>query len=131
VDNFDHHVNRDRPAVLRHKSTLSVSTLTPGTTTPSLANTPTTTASSVDSLYEFNLRPLAPRTNPLYSTSAGHSRGIDLVTPHIPPPAAPVDVVVAGSAGTQAGIDLWGKKVVVPGATPKGEGLGVLFGRDG
>ncbi|KIW62951.1 hypothetical protein PV04_09836 [Phialophora macrospora] len=130
VDNLDH-VTRDRPTVLRHKSTLSMSTLTPGTTTPSLANTPTTTASSVDSLYEFNLRPLAPRTNPLYSTSAGYSRGIDLVTPHIPPPAAPVDVEVAGSAGTQGGMDLWGKKVVVPGATPKGEGLGVLFGRDG
>ncbi|ETI19321.1 hypothetical protein G647_09153 [Cladophialophora carrionii CBS 160.54] len=133
--NIDHldHGKRDRaPATLRHKSTLSMSTLTPGTTTPSLANTPTTTASSVDSMYEFNLRPLAPRTNPLYSTSAGHSRGIDLVTPHIPPPAVPVDVVmVAGSAGTQAGNDLWDKKVVVPGATPKGEGLGVLFGRDG
>ncbi|EXJ53877.1 hypothetical protein A1O7_09213 [Cladophialophora yegresii CBS 114405] len=135
VDNLDHVVKRgDRPATLRHKSTLSMSTLTPGTTTPSLANTPTTTASSVDSMYEFNLRPLAPRSNPLYSTSAGHSRGIDLVTPHIPPPAVAVDVVVAGSAGTPgtpAGTVLWDKKVVVPGATPKGEGLGVLFGRDG
>lgn len=93
------------------------------TPTPSLANTPTTMGSSIDSLYEFNLRPLAPRSNPLYSTSAGHAKGIDLVTPHIAPP---VDVAVAGSVGAD-GMDLWGKKVVVFGQTPRGEGLGALF----
>lgn len=107
-----------------------MSTLAPSTGAPSLANTPTTTASSFDSMYEFNLRPLAPRTNPLFSTSAGHSRSIDLVTPHIPPPVVPVDVGVAGSAETDTGFDLWGKKLVVPVATPKGEGLGALFNKD-
>ncbi|KIX98365.1 uncharacterized protein Z520_05666 [Fonsecaea multimorphosa CBS 102226] len=140
-----HHViksvdHRPGPA-MRHKSTLSMSTLTPSTTTPSLANSPTTTSSSFGSMYEFNLRPLAPRTNPLYSTSAGHSRSIDLVTPHIPPPVAPTVVgdnvaLLAGSipAAVESEVnDLWGRKVVkpvVPVATPKGEGLGALFGKD-
>ncbi|KAJ9605330.1 hypothetical protein H2200_009987 [Cladophialophora chaetospira] len=114
----------DRPSTVRHKSTLSMSTLSPSTTTPSLANTPTTMASSAESMYEFNLRPLAPRSNPLYSTSAGHAKGIDLVTPHIAPT---VNVQVAQSAGTDGGVDLWGKKVVVPGNTPRGQGLGALF----
>lgn len=68
--------------------------------TPSLGNTPTTTASSsswsVASAgadtglpgYDFNTRPLMPRHNRWYSTSSvgGYGYGIDLVTPHIPPP---------------------------------------------
>ncbi|KIW29911.1 uncharacterized protein PV07_05696 [Cladophialophora immunda] len=139
ADHPDHHHHQSkpvRPVAMRHKSTLSMSTLTPGTTTPSLANSPTTTSSSFGSMYEFNLRPLAPRTNPLYSTSAGHSRSIDLVTPHIPPPTPTVvgDVGLAGSIpAVEAEVDLWGKKVVRPvvsAATPKGEGLGALFGKD-
>ncbi|KIW80250.1 hypothetical protein Z517_06865 [Fonsecaea pedrosoi CBS 271.37] len=137
-DHADNHhlVKTDRPAAMRHKSTLSMSTLTPSTTTPSLANSPTTTSSSFGSMYEFNLRPLAPRTNPLYSTSAGYSRSIDLVTPHIPPPALRVVGDVPPLAGSipaaEPEFDLWGKKVVrpvVPAATPKGEGLGALFGK--
>jgi len=124
IDSTSDQVRLDRPMMApRHKSTLSASTLPP---TPSLGNTPTTSASSFDSMYEFNLRPLGPRGNPMYSTSAGHSKGIDLVTPHIPP-TAPVNVTVASSA--ECKVDLWGKKVVVPGATPPGNGLGVLFGR--
>lgn len=122
-------IKLDRPAGPRHKSTMSMTTLT--TSTPSLGNTPTTTASSFESMYDFNLRPLPARTNPLYSSSAGASRGIDLVTPHIPPPAAPVDVTVAGSADTE--LDFWGKKKVIPvGASPNGmgEGLGALFSKD-
>jgi hypothetical protein len=128
-DNAEH-IKLDRPAYLRHKSTSSMSTLIASTTTPSLANTPSTTASSIDSLHDFNLRPLAPRTNPMYSSSAGYPRGIDLVTPHIPPPVVPAEVAVAGSSGTESGIDLWGKKLVVPGATPKSEGLGALFTKE-
>ncbi|OAP61999.1 hypothetical protein AYL99_04202 [Fonsecaea erecta] len=134
-DSLGQFVKPERPAATRHKSTLSMSTLTPSTATPSLANSPTTTSSSLGSLYDFNLRPLAPRTNPLYSTSAGHARSIDLVTPHIPPPASTVvgDVALAGSVPTvDFEVDLWGKKVVkpiVPAATPKGEGLGALFGK--
>ncbi|EXJ76345.1 uncharacterized protein A1O5_00853 [Cladophialophora psammophila CBS 110553] len=135
-DHPDNHLVRpDRPPATRHKSTLSMSTLTPSTTTPSLANSPTTTSSSFGSMYEFNLRPLAPRTNPLYSTSAGHARSIDLVTPHIPPPAPVVvgDVALDGSiARVESEVDFWGKKVVkpvVPAATPKGEGLGALLGK--
>lgn len=91
-------------------------------TTPSLGNTPTTTASSwsmstsVDYAghggYDFNTRPLMPRQhNRWYSTSAISAAGIDLVTPHIPPPK-----------------NAYAKKDVEVGAeTPKG-GLGAFFG---
>ncbi|KAL2414913.1 hypothetical protein ABEF95_001289 [Exophiala dermatitidis] len=103
-----------RPAAApRHKSTMSLST----STTPSLGNTPTTTTTSTstsfDSVYnydyDFKVRPLPPRQNPMASTSPGTYRGIgiDLVTPHIAPPAPPLmkmrdddhldDVVVAST----------------------------------
>ncbi|KAK5078960.1 hypothetical protein LTR64_002620 [Lithohypha guttulata] len=82
-------------------------------TTPSLGNTPTTTASSWslstsagcadvgNGAYDFNTRPLAPRHNRWYSTSVIAGSGIDLVTPHIAPPAASYmekDVTTAGAA---------------------------------
>ncbi|EXJ90927.1 hypothetical protein A1O1_04033 [Capronia coronata CBS 617.96] len=118
----------ERPANVRHKSTASMSMSTSGMTTPSLGNTPTTTASSFDSFYyDFNLRPLPPRQNPLYSTNAGTYKGIDLVTPHIPPPVVNVDGYVADVTHD---LDFWGKKLVVPGSTPQGNGLGALFGKD-
>ncbi|KAK5083688.1 hypothetical protein LTR05_006192 [Lithohypha guttulata] len=77
------------------------------------SNTPTTTASSWslstsagcadvgNGAYDFNTRPLAPRHNRWYSTSVIAGSGIDLVTPHIAPPAAPYmekDVTTAGAA---------------------------------
>ncbi|KAK4936811.1 hypothetical protein LTR10_022400 [Elasticomyces elasticus] len=121
--------------VHRHKS--SASATLSMTTTPSLGNTPTTTASSFDSAYHgltsftFNTRPLPPRQNPMYSTSA-NGKGFDLVTPHIPPS---LDATVAMSVpGTiRFDEDLWGKKVIVPGSTPRagnGNGLGALFGKE-
>ncbi|KIX03783.1 uncharacterized protein Z518_07336 [Rhinocladiella mackenziei CBS 650.93] len=125
------HVKIDRPRTARHKSTTSMTTTT-STTTPSLGNTPTTASSSFDSisLYDFGLRPLPPRQNPMYSNSAGHSKGIDLVTPHVPPPTSDV---IASSVPDHDDTEFWAKKrVVVPGAgsTPRGDGLGALFGRD-
>ncbi|KAK5452869.1 hypothetical protein LTS15_007017 [Exophiala xenobiotica] len=121
--------DQDCPQTLRHKSTASLSTTT--TPMPSLGNTPTTASTSFDSHYDFafNLRPLPPRQNPLYSASAGHAKGIDLVTPHIPPP---IDLAGASSVPNDFDHDFWGKKVVVPGSTPrtKGDGLGALFGKE-
>lgn len=121
------HLRLERPPIPRHKSATSVS-MSMGTT-PSLGTTPTTVASSFESTYDFNfnLRPLPLRQNPLYSTSAGVSRGIDLVTPHIPPP---VDVAGSSPVRNTFDNDFWGKKVVVPGTTPRGNGLGALFGKD-
>ncbi|KAI1609871.1 life-span regulatory factor-domain-containing protein [Exophiala viscosa] len=118
--------------VHRHKSSASASLSM--MTTPSLGNTPTTTSSSFDSAYyglssfSFSTRPLPPRQNPMYSTSA-NGKGIDLVTPHIAPS---LDATVAMSVpGTIIfDEDLWGKKVIVPGSTPRsgdGKGLGALF----
>lgn len=101
------------------------------TNTPSLGNTPTTTASSFDSIYyDFNLRPLPLRQNPMYSTSAGTYRGIDLVTPHVPPPPVDLDAVAGPNSVAADSIDFWGKKPVVTGSTPQEKGLGALFGKD-
>ncbi|KIW10810.1 hypothetical protein PV08_10109 [Exophiala spinifera] len=119
----------DRPLSVCHKSTTSLSTMpSTATTTPSLGNTPTTASTSFDSRYEydfaFNLRPLPPRQNPMYSysASASHVKGIDLVTPHIPPPPAP------------AAEDFWAKKKsIVPGSSlsaKHGDGLGALFAKE-
>lgn len=123
--------NNDSSSRTHHKSSASLSV----TTTPSLGNTPTTVASSFDSAYHhgvgsFNLRPLPPRQNPMYSTSAGNTRGIDLVTPHIPPS---LDATVAMSVPVTFDEDLWGKKIIVPGSTPRAgdvNGLGALFGKE-
>ncbi|KAK6364780.1 hypothetical protein LTS17_011885 [Exophiala oligosperma] len=151
---------------LRHKSTASLSTLpTTATTTPSLGNTPTTMAStsststSFDGRYDgnntnneygfaFSTRPLPPRRNPMYhySASTSYVKGIDLVTPHIPPLPPPTVKVVAASTSVPSGSyddnnnnhnsggyeDFWGKKIVVMsgGGTPRangGDGLGALF----
>lgn len=84
-------------------------------TTPSLDNTPTTTASSwsmsTSAGYDYNTRPLMPRHNRWYSTSAVGGSGVDLVTPHIPPPPA----------------NNYAKKDVVVDPAGKG-GLGAFFG---
>lgn len=71
-----------RPALQTRRTTASVAI-----TTPSLSHTPTTSASSDESLagtpYEFVTRPLLPRHDPMYSASAG-TKSVDLVIPHIP-----------------------------------------------
>lgn len=83
-------------------------------TTPSLGNTPTTTASSwsmsTSAGYEYNNRPLMPRHNRWYSTSVVGGGGVDLVTPHIPPPVE----------------NAYAKKDVTVGVSGKG-GLGSFF----
>jgi len=93
-------------------------------TTPSLGNTPTTTASSWSMStsagytpqggYDYNTRPLMPRHNRWYSTSVVGGGGVDLVTPHIPP--APVNA--------------YAKKDVMAGADKLKGGLGAFFGSE-
>lgn len=81
--------------------------------TPSLGNTPTTTASSwsmgtslgyTSSCYDFKTRPLAPRHNRWYSASVVAGSGIDLVTPHIPPSTKYAKQHVVGSPRAQGGL---------------------------
>ena len=71
-----------RPALQSRNTVASVAI-----TTPSLSHTPTTSTSSDESLagtpYDFATRPLLPRLDPKYSTSAG-TKSVDLVTPHVP-----------------------------------------------
>ena len=94
-----------------HKHTVSM------TTTPSLGNTPTTVASSFDSTYSFNTRPLNQRTNPMFALSTG-AKSADLVTPHIPPPPG---LEISGPKMT------WEKKVVIKDHATSNEGLGALL----
>lgn len=85
-------------------------------TTPSLGNTPTTAASSwsisTSAGYDYNTRPLMPRHNRWYSTSLVGGAGVDLVTPHIPPPPA----------------NNYAKKDLMLGANKPVGGLGTFFG---
>ncbi|EHY60099.1 hypothetical protein HRR83_006459 [Exophiala dermatitidis] len=124
-------------AAPRHKSTmsLSASTITTGTT-PSLGNTPTTTSASTsfDSVYnydyDFKMRPLPPRQNPMTSTSPGTYRGIgiDLVTPHIAPPAPPMKMHV-GMNDADARLNVEGAKTSTPNSNSSG--LRALFAKEG
>ncbi|KAK5050585.1 hypothetical protein LTR84_003867 [Exophiala bonariae] len=153
-------------------TTVSTISTTPSLTSASMSATPTTGPSSFDSTiyahmhnynpnyhktpdyehgtkydydYDFNLRPLPPRQNPMYySTSAGGGRGIDLVTPHVAP-GVEAGESAASSMPMTYDHDFWGKKKVVPvasgpaslGAGPRGghtglssgDGLGALFGK--
>jgi hypothetical protein len=65
------------------RSTLASVTIT----APSLSHTPATSTASEESVagtpYEFVNRPLLPRHDPKYCTSAG-IRSVDLVTPQLP-----------------------------------------------
>lgn len=83
--------------------------------TPSLSSTPTTTASSwsmsTSAGYDYVHRPLMPRHNRWYSTSVISGQGIDLVTPHIPPP-----------------VDVYAKKDIVAAADQNKGALGTFFG---
>jgi ECL1/2/3 zinc binding proteins len=129
-----------RPAMnTHHRSTPSITSLNgTGTNTPSLAQTPTTASSSLSTSaehttpgYDFNTRPLPPRHDPSYSSSAGAAKGIELVMPHVAPPATPV---MAGSAPEHVHFHggVWEKQTVKK--LPKAvvgeakEGLGALFG---
>ncbi|ERF75659.1 hypothetical protein EPUS_08812 [Endocarpon pusillum Z07020] len=135
-----------------HHSTTSITsllnnnTITTNGSTPSLSQTPTTTPSSLSTSidyttttpnYDFNTRPLPPRHDPSYSSSAGAIKGgYDLVMPYVAPPAPPV---VAGSAPDHVHLDgeAWEKQTVrklAPAAGSEGEvreGLGKLFGGSG
>ncbi|KAF7510460.1 hypothetical protein GJ744_006739 [Endocarpon pusillum] len=145
-----------RPSLLKannnhhHHSTSSITSLLNNTTvtttngsTSSLSQTPTTTPSSLSTSieytttmpkYEFNTRPLPPRHDPSYSSSAGAIKGgYDLVMPHVVPPAPPV---MAGSAPDHVHLDgeAWEKQTLRKLAPAAGseaevrEGLGKLFG---
>lgn len=93
--------------------------------------------------YDFNLRPLPPRQNPLYystSVGAGPGRGIELVTPHVAPPSlspGTVNLSMTGetlvSSMPSYDHDFWGqkkseKKEVIGGGNGVGGG-GSLFGK--
>lgn len=77
-----------------HRSTTSLSSVTSGEGAPSLSHTPSTAASSLNSnsdyvgyMHDYANRPLPPRHNPSFSTSAGTTKGVELVVPQISPPA--------------------------------------------
>lgn len=123
-----------------HHSMTSINSLTNSTHAPSLAQTPTTASSSLSTsadynqpTYDFNTRPLPPRHDPFYSSSAGAAKGIELVMPHVAPSAAAPNV--AGSAPDQPHFHggVWEKQTVKKlhnsiGGEGK-DGLGALLGR--
>ncbi|THC99540.1 hypothetical protein EYZ11_001000 [Aspergillus tanneri] len=79
-----------RPKTNRHSSS-SLSTLISATgPLPSLAHTPSTVASSISScasdisyVPDSSHRPLPPRHNPCFSSSASATKGVELVVPHV------------------------------------------------
>jgi ECL1/2/3 zinc binding proteins len=122
-----------------HRSTTSIASLNT-IHTPSLAQSPTTTAASslstsagyTNLTYDFNTRPLPPRHDPAYSSSASAAKSIDLVMPHAAPPATSA---MAGSAPDHMHFHggVWEKKTIrkLPGSwagNQAKEGLGALFG---
>jgi len=109
--------------------------------TPSLAASLETAASSVEvdspfaqsytygyGDYDFTARPLPPRHNPHFSTSASQARGVDLVTPHCAPHRTAVAVTLL-EPSFQGG--LWEKQALSGNTAPMKvtEGLGALFGK--
>jgi hypothetical protein len=107
---------RGRAARPGHKHSISMFSVP--TLAPSLVNTPTTVASSFDSLeYDFNTRPLQARRDPMYALSQC-VKSDDLVTPHIPPPAAQV---------AENDHKMWGKQAIVKAGSLRQEGLGTLL----
>lgn len=129
-----------RPAMKnQHRRTPSITSLNPPSLGTPTTTTSTTTSSSLSTsadctnlTYDFNTRPLAPRQDPSYSSSAGAAKGIDLVLPHVAPPATPL---LAGSAPDHVPFHggVWEKQMVKK--LPEGlagdakEGLGALFGK--
>lgn len=108
-----------RRAGAGHRSTSSLSTLLNGNgAMPPLTNTPSTVASSVSSNASDYMsypdparRPLPPRRNPSYSGSAGVTKGVDLVVPHVVTPSEDgvTDISNGGSILTETGAP-WGKR---------------------
>ena len=96
--------------------------------TPSLAHTPTTVASSMSSVYDFNTRPLPMRHNPMYSASM---KNVDLVTPYVAPAIAPMAASVPAHSNPfcEGPFD---KKIVKKNtlSMPEIEGLGALLGNN-
>jgi hypothetical protein len=95
-----------RHPAMGHRSTSSLSILTNGAAgTPSLTHTPSTATSSYNSssdyvslMFDFSNRPLPPRHNPSFSSSAGATKGVGLVVPHMAPSAvSAVDMVTITS----------------------------------
>ncbi|KAL9107281.1 MAG: hypothetical protein Q9227_007823 [Pyrenula ochraceoflavens] len=125
------HRTNFRPAYHRSATSLSNAILT-ATTTPSLASTTSTAASSMDSSFSYpyalefnNTRPiLSPPNNELFLS--GTTKSADLVTPIAPPP--PGEAVTATSLPD---CDLmgatWEKKTVIPGKSEGHENLRKLF----
>ena len=130
-----------RPALANnHRSSTSITSLNT-TNTPSLAQTPTTTSSSLSTsadythlAYDFNTRPLPPRHDPSHSSSAGQTIGYELVIPHIAPPAA-TDLAESATDEVPFHGGVWEKQSVrkfPPDlAVDAKEGLGALFGGTG
>jgi len=63
--------------------------------------------------YDFNTRALPPRHNPIYSASAGMTKDIGLVTPHMVP----------GIVGLVPGDGSWEKKPVAKRVGGEKDGL--------
>lgn len=86
-----------RPRAIHRSSTTSLSAWSAsGMTLPALTSTPSTVASSLSStasdgpgpLHEsIHHRPLPPRHNPCFSSSASATKGVELVVPHVTTPA--------------------------------------------
>ncbi|KAL1986318.1 hypothetical protein VTN96DRAFT_6550 [Rasamsonia emersonii] len=101
-----------------HRSSASLSALN-NNGVPSLTHTPSTAASSLNSssdymgsMYDYaatTIRPLPPRRNPSSSTSAGATKGVELVVPHIVPatttaaaPPPPTTAAAAAAGGSDS-----------------------------
>lgn len=124
LSSFHRAINHDTPNGIKIDVPNMSAIAATAPTTPSLGNTPTTTASSWSTStsagytgqggHDYDTRPLAPRHNRWYSTSAVGAGGIDLVTPHIPPPPA----------------SAYAKKDVAVGINTRKGGLGAFFGSE-
>jgi hypothetical protein len=104
-----------------HRSTTSIASMT--TPSLSLSQTPSTASSSLSSgaEYDFNIRPLQSRQNPMYSASAGTTKSIDLVLPF----------VAATSLPCQFDDRKYEKRSPAKMSTWPAEGLGILISREG
>ena len=112
--NNDDNEKTDTARPPMHRSHTS---MTSRMSTPSLASTPTTATSSLSMDYDFTTRALPLRHNPLYSASAGMTKDIGLVTPHILPPGVaggPISVECSG---------IWEKKPVAKRVGGEKDGL--------
>lgn len=68
-----------------HTSTTSIFSLNPTNASSSLAHSPITASSSYSASADYFNRPLPPRQDPLYASSAGTTRSVDLVIPQADP----------------------------------------------